>query len=117
MTSAFICGLAGAALTEEERAFLRQARPWGVILFRRNVESRAQNPAVGHPEVGLGVHRYSRGVSTSSKTIAGSSSEIIVFPTGKCLLDLYGGRGNPAALMKLSELILTEQGDVAGFHS
>jgi len=42
MTSAFICGLAGAALTEEERAFLRQARPWGVILFRRNVESRAQ---------------------------------------------------------------------------
>jgi beta-N-acetylhexosaminidase len=42
MTSAFICGLAGAALTEEERAFLRQARPWGVILFRRNVESRTQ---------------------------------------------------------------------------
>ena len=28
MTSAFVCGLAGAALTEEERAFLRQARPW-----------------------------------------------------------------------------------------
>ncbi len=42
MTSAFICGLAGAVLKEEERAFLRQARPWGVILFRRNVESRAQ---------------------------------------------------------------------------
>ena len=42
MTSAFICGVAGVALTEEERAFLRQARPWGVILFRRNVESRTQ---------------------------------------------------------------------------
>jgi beta-N-acetylhexosaminidase len=42
MTSAFICGLSGAALTEEERAFLREARPWGVILFRRNVESRAR---------------------------------------------------------------------------
>ncbi|MGA9823358.1 MAG: beta-N-acetylhexosaminidase [Methylocystis sp.] len=42
MTSAFICGLAGAVLKEEERAFLRQARPWGVILFRRNVQSRAQ---------------------------------------------------------------------------
>jgi beta-N-acetylhexosaminidase len=42
MTSAFICGLAGAALKEEERVFLRQARPWGVILFRRNVDSRTQ---------------------------------------------------------------------------
>ncbi len=42
MTSAFICGLAGAALTADERAFLRHARPWGVILFRRNVESRTQ---------------------------------------------------------------------------
>jgi beta-N-acetylhexosaminidase len=48
MTSAFICGLAGAALTEEERAFLRQARPWGVILFRRNVESRAQLRALAN---------------------------------------------------------------------
>ncbi len=42
MTSAFICGLAGAELTVEERAFLRQTRPWGVILFRRNIESPAQ---------------------------------------------------------------------------
>jgi len=42
MTSAFICGLAGAELTVEERAFLRQTQPWGVILFRRNIESPAQ---------------------------------------------------------------------------
>ncbi|MBA3518754.1 MAG: beta-N-acetylhexosaminidase [Rhizobiales bacterium] len=34
---AFICGLKGTALAEEERAFLRDARPWGVILFRRNI--------------------------------------------------------------------------------
>lgn len=39
---AFICGLKGLALAAEERAFLRDAAPWGVILFRRNVESRAQ---------------------------------------------------------------------------
>ncbi len=42
MTRAFICGLAGANLVPEEISFLREARPWGVILFRRNVESRAQ---------------------------------------------------------------------------
>ncbi|MEF3368151.1 beta-hexosaminidase, partial [Methylocystis sp. 9N] len=39
---AFICGLKGLALAPEERAFLREAAPWGVILFRRNVETRAQ---------------------------------------------------------------------------
>ncbi len=42
MARAFICGLAGAKLAPEEISFLREACPWGVILFRRNVESRAQ---------------------------------------------------------------------------
>jgi beta-N-acetylhexosaminidase len=42
MARAFICGLAGASLAPEEISFLRETRPWGVILFRRNVESRAQ---------------------------------------------------------------------------
>ena len=37
MARAFICGLAGASLATEEISFLREARPWGVILFRRNV--------------------------------------------------------------------------------
>ncbi|QGM99213.1 beta-N-acetylhexosaminidase [Methylocystis parvus] len=39
---AFICGLKSLSLDAEERAFLRDASPWGVILFRRNVESREQ---------------------------------------------------------------------------
>lgn len=39
---AFICGLKGLFLDAEERAFLRDAAPWGVILFRRNVDSREQ---------------------------------------------------------------------------
>src|ERR1044071_7629285 len=39
---AFITGLAGLTLTADERAFLREARPWGLILFKRNVEDRAQ---------------------------------------------------------------------------
>src|SRR5262245_38144283 len=39
---AFITGLSGPVLTADERAFLRDARPWGFILFKRNIESRAQ---------------------------------------------------------------------------
>ena len=39
---AFITGLSGAKLTDDERAFLREARPWGLILFKRNVQDRDQ---------------------------------------------------------------------------
>lgn len=34
---AFITGVAGPALTDAERAFLRDAQPWGLIVFTRNV--------------------------------------------------------------------------------
>src|ERR1700692_3199791 len=33
----FITGLAGPALTAQERAFLKEAEPWGLIVFQRNV--------------------------------------------------------------------------------
>jgi beta-N-acetylhexosaminidase len=39
---AFITGLAGTAITPDERAFLRTASPWGLILFKRNVFDPAQ---------------------------------------------------------------------------
>jgi beta-N-acetylhexosaminidase len=39
---AFISGLSGLTLTAEERAFLREARPWGVILFKRNIQDKTQ---------------------------------------------------------------------------
>lgn len=35
----FITGLSGLELTSHERAFLREARPWGFILFKRNIKS------------------------------------------------------------------------------
>ncbi|HLN38146.1 MAG TPA: glycoside hydrolase family 3 N-terminal domain-containing protein, partial [Xanthobacteraceae bacterium] len=34
---AFITGVAGPALTDEERQFLRDAEPWGLIVFVRNI--------------------------------------------------------------------------------
>jgi beta-N-acetylhexosaminidase len=42
MPGAFITGVAGAALTDDERAFLRDAQPWGFILFKRNIETPDQ---------------------------------------------------------------------------
>jgi beta-N-acetylhexosaminidase len=39
---AFITGLSGLALTASERDFLREAQPWGLILFKRNIDDKAQ---------------------------------------------------------------------------
>ena len=39
---AFITGVSGTALTDDERAFLRAQRPWGFILFKRNIETPDQ---------------------------------------------------------------------------
>ena len=38
---AFITGLAGSALSDQERGFLRDTQPWGFIIFKRNVASAA----------------------------------------------------------------------------
>jgi beta-N-acetylhexosaminidase len=39
---AFITGIAGTTLTPNERAFLREAEPWALILFTRNIDTPAQ---------------------------------------------------------------------------
>ena len=42
MTKAFVSGCAGLELDAEERALFRAERPWGLILFARNVEGADQ---------------------------------------------------------------------------
>ena len=39
---AFITGLSGPDLSAVEREFIRSERPWGFILFKRNIETPAQ---------------------------------------------------------------------------
>ena len=41
-THAFITGLSGTTITPEERTFLTEAQPWGLILFKRNIETASQ---------------------------------------------------------------------------
>src|SRR3984893_2411754 len=57
-TRAFITGVSGPELTAAERDFWDAGRPWGFILFKRNIETPAQvvllvrelREAVGNPE-------------------------------------------------------------------
>ncbi len=46
MSKAFITGLSGTTLTPAERDFIRAERPWGFILFRRNIDTPAQVAAL-----------------------------------------------------------------------
>ena len=39
---AFITGLAGLTISANERAFLREAAPWGLIVFKRNISTPEQ---------------------------------------------------------------------------
>lgn len=43
---AFICGCSSTVLTADEEAFIRDAEPWGLILFKRNVLDRDQMVAL-----------------------------------------------------------------------
>lgn len=45
-TRAFITGVSGTELTAAEREFIRSERPWGFILFKRNIETPAQVAAL-----------------------------------------------------------------------
>ena len=57
-TCAFITGVSGPALSPAEREFLRTQRPWGFILFKRNIETPLQiatlvrelRDSIGQPE-------------------------------------------------------------------
>jgi beta-N-acetylhexosaminidase len=42
MTRAFITGVAATSITPAERTFLREASPWGLILFKRNIDNPQQ---------------------------------------------------------------------------
>jgi beta-N-acetylhexosaminidase len=45
-TRAFIAGISGLTLTADERGFMRAERPWGFILFKRNIETPTQVTAL-----------------------------------------------------------------------
>src|ERR1700736_1509516 len=55
---AFITGVSGLELGADERAFIRAERPWGFILFKRNIDTPVQvsslvrelREAVGNPD-------------------------------------------------------------------
>ena len=69
---AFITGLSGLAVTPEERAFLRETCPWGLILFKRNVADKAQVTRLVQNLAGNAVKFTPSGKVATRATKAGS---------------------------------------------
>ncbi len=69
MTSAVVFGCSGPVLTEQERAFFAAVKPWGFILFRRNVQTPEQ-----------------------VKTLTSALRSSIDDPSAPILIDQEGGR-------------------------
>ncbi len=75
MVSAFITGVAGLSLTAQERAFLRDADPWGLILFGRQ----------GNDERNIGTPDQVRALVHDFRSAVGRSDAPV-------LIDQEGGR-------------------------
>src|SRR5512139_3286478 len=100
---AFITGLAGPTLTNSERGFLREARPWGLILFRRNIEDKAQVSAL----VAEGLHEIGAEAVVLVDQEGGRVQRLgppnwPVYPPGKAYADLYDR--DPALGLKAAKL-------------
>ena len=44
----FVCGIKGKSLSNDEKIFLIKYKPWGIILFSRNIKSIKQTQALTH---------------------------------------------------------------------
>ncbi len=65
--SAFITGVSGETLTQNERDFLRDSNPWGLILFKRNIKDR---------------HQVTRLISEFRDSISGADAPVLVDQEG-----------------------------------
>ncbi len=103
-TRAFICGCAGTALDDAERAFITEAQPWGLILFRRNVDSPAQlralsaafRDAVGRPEAAVLVDQEGGRVQRLT------APHWHRYPAAARFAELYGS--DPALALRMAKL-------------
>ncbi len=103
-TRAFICGCAGTVLDPAERAFIAETQPWGLILFRRNVDnpdqlralSSAFRDAVGRREAPVLVDQEGGRVQRLT------APHWRRYPSAARFAELYGS--DPALALRMAKL-------------
>lgn len=104
-TGAFICGCAATELNSDECSFIREHRPWGLILFKRNIRDRAQTGAlvsrfrelVGRPDAPVLIDQEGGRVQRMG------APEWRAYPAGRRYGELY--RDNPLQGLTAARLV------------
>src|SRR5262245_13689012 len=100
---AFITGLSGLTLTSEERGFLRETRPWGLILFKRNIEDRAQvTDLVAEASHEVGAEAFVLVDQEGGRVQRLGPPHWPAYPPGRAYADLYDR--DPALGLKAAKL-------------
>ncbi len=84
--SLLVVGLAGAELTNLERAWLKLVKPAGIILFRRNIESARQTHLLLHDAIALCAAHSLRCVDVEGGTVDRLRDALAPMPSAQAVM-------------------------------
>lgn len=118
MAKSFICGVEGLALTNAEREFLAKEKPYGVILFARNIDHPAQVSALNAEIKSLLDHPYASILvdQEGGRVARMRPPHWRAYPTGKYFADM--AKINPERARQavlVNALLIAEELRACGF--
>lgn len=118
MAKNFICGVEGLALTNAERDFLAKEKPYGVILFARNIDNPVQVSALNKEIKELLDHPYASILidQEGGRVARMRPPHWRAYPTGKYFADIAANdpeRARQAVLV--NALLIAEELRAVGF--
>jgi beta-N-acetylhexosaminidase len=112
---AFITGLSGLFLTERERGYLRETRPWGLILFKRNVQEPAQIvELIGEAREAVGAHVPVLVDQEGGRVQRLGPPHWPVYPPGAAFVRLFGDDERAAHAARLGARLIAADLDALG---
>jgi beta-N-acetylhexosaminidase len=103
--SLMVVGLGGTELTGLERAWLRLARPAGIILFRRNIESAPQTHALLDAATGVCAEHALRCVDLEGGTVDRLKIALTAMPSAQAVAQAARSKNRPRLAYQHGELI------------
>jgi len=100
-----VVGLAGTELTDLERAWLKQVRPAGVILFRRNIDNARQTRALLAEATALCSPRSFRCVDVEGGTVDRLRDALAQMPSAQAVATAARKTGKTSLIREQGELV------------
>jgi beta-N-acetylhexosaminidase len=103
--SLLVVGLAGAELTNLERAWLKLVRPGGIILFRRNIVDARQTRALLDEATGLGASHGFRCVDVEGGTVDRLREPLAPMPSAQAVMQAATSTKKMQMIRQQGELV------------